>query len=119
MSNLKNKVQLIGYLGKDTEVKETSSGKSMARTTIAISESYRNSRGEKVTETYWHTLVFWGAQAEFAARYLKKGTEVAVEGKLVSRSYEDNSGRKVYVTEVVVNEVVFMNSKREQDKKAA
>ena len=94
MYALKNKVQLIGNLGGKPEVKELESGKKLATFSLATSESYRNSKGEKVTETLWHRLVAWGKIADVAEKYLDKGKEIAIEGKLVSRSYNDKSGNK-------------------------
>ena len=111
MLNLKNRVQLIGNLGMDPEVKHLESGKTMAKISIATNDTYKNQKGEKVTDTQWHNLVAWGKTAEIAEKYLKKGSEVAVEGKLTSRSYEDKEGTKKYITEVVVNEILMLGSK--------
>ena len=107
MYALKNKVQLIGNLGNAPEVKTTESGKKLARFSVATNESYRNAKGEKVTETTWHNLVAWGKVAEIAEKYLTKGKEVAVEGKLINRSYTDKEGNKKYITEVEVNEILM------------
>ncbi len=111
MKNMTNKVQLIGNLGKDPEVKKLESGKTLAKLTLATSETYKNVKGEKVTDTQWHNLVAWGKTAEIAEEYLKKGSKVAVEGKLVNRSYEDKEGNKRYVTEVLVNEFLMLGAK--------
>lgn len=111
MSNLKNRVQLMGFVGKDPEVKNLSTGTSMARFSMATNDHYTNAKGEKVEETYWHTVVVWGKQAEFAEKYISKGTELAIEGKLVSRSYENKDGQKAYITEVVAHEVLLLNKK--------
>ena len=111
MYALKNKVQLIGNLGKAPEMKEIAGGKKMARMSIATSESYRNANGEKVTETQWHTVIAWGTFAEIAEKYLSKGSELAVEGKLVYRSYTDKEGNQKYVTEVVANELLMIGAK--------
>ena len=111
MYALKNKVQLIGNLGNTPEVKTLESGKKMARFSVATSESYRNAKGEKVTETQWHTLVAWGKVAEIVEKYLTKGKEVAVEGKLINRSYNDKGGNKKYITEVQVNELLMLGAK--------
>ncbi len=107
MYALKNKVQLIGNLGNAPEVKTTESGKKLARFSVATNESYRNAKGEKVTETTWHNLVAWGKVAEIAEKYLTKGKEIAVEGKLINRSYTDKEGNKKYITEVEVNELLM------------
>jgi single-strand DNA-binding protein len=107
MYALKNKVQLIGNLGNAPEVKTTESGKKLARFSVATNESYRNAKGEKVTETTWHNLVAWGKVADIAEKYLTKGKEVAIEGKLINRSYTDKDGNKKYITEVEVNEILM------------
>ena len=111
MYALRNKVQLIGNLGKTPEVRTTESGKKWARFSLATNESYRNAKGEKVTETQWHNLVAWGKVAEIVEKYLEKGKEVAIEGKLVSRSYNDKDGNKKYTTEVLVSELLMLGSK--------
>lgn len=113
MYALKNKVQLIGHLGNAPEVKTTESGKKLARFSVATNESYRNAKGEKVTETTWHNLVAWGKVADIAEKYLNKGSEVAIEGKLINRSYSDKDGIKKYITEVQVNELLMLGSKAE------
>ncbi len=113
MYALKNKVQLIGNLGNAPEVKTTESGKKLARFSVATNESYRNAKGEKVTETTWHNLVAWGKVADIAEKYLNKGSEVAIEGKLINRSYSDKDGNKKYITEVQVNELLMLGSKAE------
>ena len=111
MYALKNKVQLIGHLGNQPDVRNTESGKKWARLSIATNEVYRNSKGEKVTETQWHNLVAWGKVAEIAEKYLNKGSEIIVEGKLISRSYTDKDGAKKQITEVQVSEVLMLGAK--------
>ena len=113
MYALKNKVQLIGNLGNAPEVKTTESGKKLARFSMATDESYRNAKGEKVTETTWHNLVAWGKVAELAEKYLTKGKEIAIEGKLINNSYTDKEGNKKYSTEVQVSEILMLGSKAE------
>ncbi|WP_458628076.1 single-stranded DNA-binding protein [Winogradskyella sp. PC D3.3] len=108
MSTLRNKVQLIGHLGGDPEITNFESGKIMAKFTIATNESYKNAQGEKVTDTQWHNIVAWGKTAQIVEKYVAKGKEVAVEGKLTSRSWEDKDGIKRYVTEVVCNELLML-----------
>ncbi|MFT3903881.1 MAG: single-stranded DNA-binding protein [Niabella sp.] len=112
MYALKNKVQLIGNLGNVPEIRVIENGKKMARMSIATSEVYRNAQGERVTESQWHNLVAWGKLADIAEKYLTKGKEVAIEGKLVNRSYNDKNGVKKYVTEVHVNELLLLGGKR-------
>ena len=111
MNALKNKVQLIGNLGKAPEVKNTEGGKKLVRFTLATNETYRNAKGEKVTETQWHSLIAWGKLADLAEKYLSKGTEVAIEGKLMNNNYIDKDGNKKYNTEVVVHELLLMGGK--------
>ncbi len=111
MYALKNKVQLIGHLGANPEIKTLDGGKKLARFSVATGETYRNAKGDKVTDTQWHTLVAWGKVAEIAEKYLKKGSEVAVEGKLINRTYNDKDGNKKYITEVQVNEVLMLGEK--------
>lgn len=111
MYALKNKVQLIGNLGNTPEVKNTESGKKLARFSVATNESYRNAKGEKIIETQWHNLIAWGKVADIAEKYLAKGTEVAIEGKLITRNYTGKDGNKKYVTEIQVKELLLLGSK--------
>ena len=111
MSTLRNKVQLIGNLGNNPEIITLESGKKLAKFSIATNESYKNSQGEKVTDTQWHNIVAWNKTAEIIEKYLTKGKEIAIEGKLTSRSYETKEGEKRYITEVVVNELLMLGNK--------
>jgi single-strand DNA-binding protein len=111
MYALKNKVQLIGNLGNAPEIKTTEGGKKLARFSMATNESYRNTKGEKITETQWHTLVAWGKVADIAEKFLVKGSEVAIEGKLINRNFTDKEGNKKYITEVQVAEVLLLGEK--------
>lgn len=104
MNSLRNSVRLVGNLGMDPEVKEFDNNKKMVRISLATNETYKNDKDERITETQWHHLVLWGVQARLAGNYLKKGDEIAIEGKLANRSYTDKEGIKRYVSEVVVNE---------------
>ncbi len=108
MNALRNKVQLIGNLGKDPEVTELENGGKMARFSVATNETYRNGNGEKVTDTQWHQVVAWGKIADIAENYLNKGKEVAVEGKLVHRQYDTAEGERKYVTEVRCSELLLL-----------
>ena len=112
MNTLRNKVQLIGNLGNTPEIITLDSGKKLAKFSIATNESYKNAQGEKVTETQWHNLIAWNKTAEIVEKYLEKGKEIAIEGKLTSRSYDDKDGNKKYITEVVVNELLMLGSKQ-------
>ena len=108
MNALKNKVQLIGNLGNAPEVKNTEKGKKLAKFSIATNETYYNVKGEKVTETQWHNLIAWGKVAELVEKYLSKGSEVAIEGKLMNNNYTDKDGNKRYSTEIQVHELLLL-----------
>ena len=111
MSTLRNKVQLIGNLGSDPEMVALESGKKLAKFSIATNESYKNAAGEKITDTEWHNVIAWNKTAEIIEKYLQKGNEVAVEGKLTTRSYETKDGEKRYITEVVCHELLMLGGK--------
>lgn len=108
MYALKNKVQLIGNLGNAPEVRNTETGKKLVRFSVATNEQYKNAKGERVTETQWHNLIAWGKVADIAEKFLLKGTEVAIEGKLVNRNYMDKEGNKKYITEIQVTELLML-----------
>lgn len=110
---MRNKVQLIGNLGQNPEVKELNGGKKLAKFSLATNETYRNKEGEKVTDTQWHNLTVWGKTADIVEKYLKKGSEVAIEGKLLNRNYTDKEGVKRYVTEIQVNELLMLGGKKD------
>ena len=111
MYSLRNKVQLIGNLGKTPEIKSTEAGKIWARFSVATNETFTNSKGEKVKETQWHNIVAWGKVAEIIEKFLDKGSEVAIEGKLVHRDYVDKEGNKKYISEIQVNEMLMLGGK--------
>ncbi len=111
MNSLKNKVQLIGRLGANPELRNLEGGRSVARMRIATTDTYRNAAGEKIEDTQWHTVVAWGKTAEIAGRFLSKGSEVMVEGRLTYNEYTAKDGTKRYATEVVVNEMLMMDKK--------
>lgn len=110
MSSIRNSVRLIGNLGQDPEIKIFEGEKKLAKFSIATNETYKNEAGEKVTDTQWHNLTAWGNNASIAEKYLKKGREVAIEGKLVTRNYTDKEGVKKYATEVIVNEIALIGN---------
>lgn len=110
MTSLKNSVQLIGRLGNNPEIKNFDSGKKMASFSLATNEAYHNSKGEKVEDTQWHNIIAWGKKAELIENYLQKGNEIALEGKLINRSYEKD-GVKKYITEVSMNELLMLAKK--------
>lgn len=105
-----NKVILIGHLGKDVELRKTQSGKSVASFSLATSESYKNSNGDKQTSTEWHNILVWGKLADLVNQYLKKGSPAYLEGKVTYRSWEDKDGNKKYRTEIVAKEIKFLGS---------
>lgn len=111
MNTLKNKVQLIGNIGQEPIITNLESGKKVARFSLATNENYKNSKGEKQTNTSWHNIVAWGKTAEIIEKFTNKGKEIAVVGKLKTRSYEteDNSIRTI--TEVEVNEILLLGAK--------
>ncbi len=109
MNTLRNKVQLIGYVGNEPEIKTLENGRKLAHLTIATNEKYTNEKGEKVEQTEWHRVTACGKTAEIIEKYVVKGKEVAVEGKLTHRSYDDKNGEKRYVTEVVLNEIALLS----------
>ncbi|MFT7299474.1 MAG: single-strand DNA-binding protein [Sphingobacteriales bacterium] len=106
MNKIKNKVMLIGHLGADPDFKEFDNGKKMAKFSVATSDYYKNAQDERVTDTQWHHMVAWGPLAEIAKEHLKKGVEVAIDGKLTYRVYEDKDGKRNNLTEIIVNEFV-------------
>jgi len=114
MSTLRNKVQLIGNLGNQPEVITLESGKKLAKFTMATNESYKNAQGEKITDTQWHNIIAWGKTAQIIEQYVNKGEELAIEGKLTSRGYDDKDGNKRYITEIVVNELLMFGGKSEK-----
>ncbi|MDX1351056.1 MAG: single-stranded DNA-binding protein, partial [Putridiphycobacter sp.] len=108
MNNLRNKVQLIGHLGQAPEVISFDSGNKLAKMTLATNETYKNAKGDKITDTQWHNLIAWGKTAEIIEKHLGKGQEVAIEGKLITKSYETKAGEKRYRTEIQVSELLML-----------
>jgi len=108
MNAIKNKVQLIGHVGQEPEIKTFDGGKKVANLTIATNDYYINDKGEKVEQTEWHRVTAWGKVADIIEKFVEKGKEVAIEGKLTHRSYDDKDGNKRYVTEVVVNDILLL-----------
>jgi single-strand DNA-binding protein len=104
---MKNRVQLIGHVGNDPEVKTFEVGK-VANLTLATNGNYTNKRGEKVEQTDWHRVVAWDNNADIIEKFVTKGKEIAIEGKLSTRSYDDKDGNKRYITEVVVTDIMLM-----------
>jgi single-strand DNA-binding protein len=117
MNKMKNRVQLIGHLGSDPEIKNFLGQGKLAKFSLATNETFKNVKGEKVVETQWHNLVAWGPTAVFAEKYLHKGTEVAIEGKLINRNYTSKEGIKKYTTEVEVTEVLILKQVNQEEPK--
>jgi len=119
MNSLKNRVTLIGNLGQDPETKTTETGKKVSNFTLATNDGYKNADGQKISETTWHNIVAWNGLADIAGKYLKKGKEVAVEGRIVYRTYEDKNGVTKYITEIVLSDLVLLRSGKGQGKDEA
>jgi single-strand DNA-binding protein len=113
-----NKVILVGNLGKDPEVRYLEGGVAMAKFSLATSESYKNKEGTRTETTEWHNIVLWRAQAEFAEKYLKKGSMVYIEGKIRTRSWDDKDGNKRYTTEITGDNVTILNSRNRDENNA-
>ena len=111
MNALRNKVQLIGRLGQDPEIVSFDDGNKMAKFAIATDDSYKDKQGQKVERTQWHNVVVRGGLVNVVENYVSKGQEIAIEGKLSNRSWDDKDGSKRYITEVVCNELLLLGSK--------
>jgi len=109
MNALRNKVQLIGRVGQDPEILNLETGRKLAKFSIATNENYTNTKGEKVENTDWHNVVAWGKTAGIIEQFVNKGKEVAIEGKLTNRSWEDKEGQKRYTTEIVCSELLLLS----------
>ncbi|WP_027418100.1 single-stranded DNA-binding protein [Crocinitomix catalasitica] len=110
MNTLRNKVQLIGHLGQAPEIISFENGNKLAKLNIATNESYKNAQGEKVDAVQWHQATAWGKQAEILEKYTDKGQEIAIEGKLVTRTYETKEGEKRTKTEIQIQEFLFLGN---------
>ena len=110
-----NKVILVGYLGKDPEIRHLEANTSVATFTLATTESYTNKEGKRIDQTEWHNIVAWRGLAEIASKYLQKGKQVYIEGKIRSRSYDDKDGNKRYVTEIVADALTLLGKKDDQN----
>jgi single-strand DNA-binding protein len=111
MNTLRNKVQLIGRLGGEPEIVTFQDGNKMAKFSMATDDSYKDKEGVKVERAHWHNVVVRGGLVSVVENYVKKGQEIAVEGKLTNRSYETKEGEKRYVTEILVNDLLLLGSK--------
>jgi single-strand DNA-binding protein len=116
MNSLRNKVQLIGNTGQAPEIIALSNGKKLAKFSLATNEVYKNAQGEKVENVHWHNIVAWNGQAEIIEKYVNKGQEIAVEGKLVTQSYETKEGDKRVKTEIHISDILLLGRKEEGSK---
>ena len=105
---MKNRVQLIGHVGQEPEIKNLEGGKKLANISIATNDVYYKDNGDKVEKTEWHRVTAWGKTAEIIEKYVVKGKELGIEGKLTTRSYDDKDGNKKYITEIVANEILLL-----------
>ncbi|NQT77629.1 MAG: single-stranded DNA-binding protein [Bacteroidetes bacterium] len=108
-----NKVILVGNLGKDPEVRTLENGTKVANFTLATSETYKTKDGQKVTQTEWHNIVLWRGLAEIAERYMKKGNQVYIEGKIKTRSWDDKDGNKRYTTDIVGDNLTMLGGRKD------
>lgn len=111
MSKINNRVQIIGNIGNNPELKVVSTGK-LTKLAVAVNEYKRNRKGETSKKTYWHNIIVWGKLAELVHKHTKKGAQILVDGKLVNRSYTDKSGKVKSVTEVVAREIIVNYTKQ-------
>ena len=110
-----NKAILVGNLGKDPEVRTIESGVKVANFSLATSETYKNKDGERITQTEWHNIVLWRGLAEVAEKYLKKGNQVYIEGRIRTRSWDDKDGVKRYTTEIQADNMTMLGGRRDMD----
>ncbi|AQS94430.1 single-stranded DNA-binding protein [Polaribacter sp. BM10] len=110
MNTLRNKVQLIGRLGQEPEIVTFKDGNKMAKFSMATDDSYKDKEGNKIERAYWHNIVIKGGLVKVVEKYINKGQEIAVEGKLTNRTYNTESGEKRYVTEIIVSELLMLGS---------
>ena len=111
MNNLRNKVQLIGHLGQTPEIINFENGNKMAKFRLATNQSYKNAKGDKVEDTQWHNVTVWGKNVAVVEKYVSKGQEIAVEGKLVTRTWETKEGEKRSTTEIIAQELLLLGKK--------
>jgi len=119
MNTLRNQVTLIGNLGSDIEVRTFASERSVSKVSLATNQYYKTKAGEERKETQWHNLVAWGKLGENMAKILKKGEQVMVQGKLTYRSYEDSTGKKHYITEIILNDFMKLTKAAKAEVAAA
>lgn len=115
MSTLRNRVTLIGNLGQTPEVISFENGSKLAKISIATNENYTNTKGEKIESVHWHKAIAWGPQADFLEKYVDKGQEIAIEGKLITRTYETSEGSKRSKTEVQISEIQSLGARKKKE----
>ena len=108
-----NKVTLIGNVGKDPETQTLTDGAKVARVNVATTEKYKDKAGQTHSATDWHSVVMWRGLADLAEKYIKKGSLIYIEGKLKTRNYDNKEGQKVYVTEVLAENIILLDKKEE------
>ena len=116
MNTLRNNVKLIGRLGQDPEIKTLDKGNKVATFSLATSDSFTGKDGNKQEQTQWHNIVVWGNLAGICEKYLKKGKEIAIDGRLTYRSWEDKNGTKHTSSEIVASELLFVGNNSESKK---
>ena len=112
-----NRAILIGRLGRDPELKFTPAGKAVTNFTMATSENWKDDSGERQERTEWHRIVIWGKLAEVAAKYLTKGSQIYIEGKMQTREWTDKDGQKKYTTEIVANNMTMLDGRGDNSEK--
>ena len=113
MKAIKNKVQLVGRLGAHPEMKTYGDNKKLANIRLAVNDSYKNAKGEWIDETQWFSLVAWAKLAIYAEKYLLKGTEVAIEGRLINKAFTDKNGVKRVSTEIILTEILILSKQKQ------
>lgn len=114
-----NKAVLIGNLGKDPELRYTPSGTAICTFSLATTDRFKNKQGEQQDKTEWHNIVVWAGLAEICGKYLTKGKQVYIEGRIQNRSYDDRDGNKIYISEIVASEMQMLSRAGEQSTQAA
>lgn len=114
MKAIKNKVQLIGHLGAAPEIKVFDTDKKVANLSIAVNDRYKNAKGDWVDETQWFNLVAWSKLAQYAEQHLLKGSEIAIEGRIVNKSYTDKNDIKRATTEIIISEILLLNKAKDK-----
>jgi single-strand DNA-binding protein len=115
MNNLRNKVSLIGRLGATPEITTSENGRTFARFSLAVNNSYKDKSGNWIDDTQWHNLQAWGTTADLIKKLLNKGQEIVVDGKIVNRSYETKNGEKRFSTNIEVNEFLIISSTKKEN----